>query len=85
MAHHVDHGFHEAISQATANPRIAKVPKSLEYDNSHAVNLSRHMANMKPWQRSQDALDEHRAIFELIKRQDGEGARRAMSSDVEKA
>ena len=43
------------------------------------------MAKMKPWQRSQDALDEHRAIFELIKRQDGEGARHAMRNHVEKA
>ena len=85
VAHHFDYGFHEAISQATANPRMAKVLKSLEYDVSHAVNLWRHMAKMKPWQRSQGALDEHRTIFELIKRQDGEGARHAMRSHVEKA
>lgn len=39
---------------------------------------------MKPWQRSQDALDEHRAIFELIKQQDGAGARHAMRGHVEK-
>lgn len=85
VAHHFDYGFHETIAQATANPRMAKVLKSLEYDVSHAVNLWRHMAQMKPWQRSQDALDEHRAIFELIRGQDAEGARRAMRSHVEKA
>ena len=85
VAHHFDYGFHETIAQATANPRIAKVLKSLEYDVSHAVNLWRHMAQMKPWQRSQEALDEHRAIFKLIKRQDADGARHAMRSHVEKA
>jgi GntR family transcriptional repressor for pyruvate dehydrogenase complex len=85
VAHHFDYGFHETIAQATANPRLAKVLKSLEYDVSHAVNLWRHMAQMRPWQRSQDALDEHREIFELIKRQDADGARRAMRSHVEKA
>lgn len=85
VAHHFDYGFHEAIAQATANPRMARVLKSLEYDVSHAVNLWRHMAQMKPWKRSQDALDEHRTIFELIKRQDAEGARHAMRSHVEKA
>ncbi|RYX97121.1 MAG: FadR family transcriptional regulator [Comamonadaceae bacterium] len=85
VAHHFDYGFHETIAQATANPRMAQVLKSLELDVSHAVNLWRHMAQMKPWKRSQDALDEHRAIFELIKRQDAEGARHAMRSHVEKA
>lgn len=85
VAHHFDYGFHETIAQATANPRMAQVLKSLEYDVSHAVNLWRHMAQMKPWKRSQDALDEHREIFELIRRQDAEGARRAMRSHVEKA
>jgi GntR family transcriptional repressor for pyruvate dehydrogenase complex len=85
VAHHFDFGFHEAIGQASANPRMAQVIKSLEYDVSHAINLWRHMAQLKPWRRTQDALDEHRAIYELIKQQDAEGARRAMRSHVEKA
>lgn len=85
VAHHFDYGFHETIAQATANPRMVKVLQSLEYDVSHAVNLWRHMAQMKPWQRTQDVLDEHRTIFELIRRHDAEGARHAMRSHVEKA
>lgn len=85
VAHHFDYGFHEAIARATANPRMVQVFKTLEYDVSHAVNLWRHMAGMKPWRRTQDALDEHRAIFELIRQQDAEGARRVMRSHVEKA
>ncbi len=85
VAHHFDYGFHETIALATANPRMVQVFKTLEYDVSHAVNLWRHMAGMKPWRRTQDALDEHRAIFELIRHQDGEGARRVMRSHVEKA
>lgn len=85
VAHHFDYGFHETIARATANPRMTQVLRTLQYDVSHAVNLWRHMAGMKPWQRTQDALDEHRAIFELIRHQDAEGARRAMRSHVEKA
>jgi GntR family transcriptional repressor for pyruvate dehydrogenase complex len=85
VAHHFDYGFHEAVAQASANPRLAQVLKTLEYDVSHAVNLWRHLAHMKPWRRTQDALDEHRAIFELIKAQDGEGARRAMRGHIENA
>jgi len=85
VAHHFDFGFHEAIGQASANPRLAQVLKSLEYDVSHAINLWRHMAQLKPWRRTQDAMGEHRAIYELIKQQDAEGARRAMRSHVEKA
>jgi GntR family transcriptional repressor for pyruvate dehydrogenase complex len=85
VAHHFDFGFHEAIAQASANPRMAQVLKSLEYDVSHAINLWRHMAQLKPWRRTQDAIGEHRAIYELIQQQDAEGARRAMRSHVEKA
>jgi len=85
VAHHFDYGFHETIAQATANPRMVQVLKTLEYDVSHAVNLWRHLAHMKPWRRTQDALDEHRAIFELIKSQDAEGARRRMRGHVENA
>lgn len=85
VAHHFDYGFHEAIAQATANPRMAQLLATLKFDVSHAINLWRHMAQMKPWQRTQDALDEHRAIFKLIREQDAEGARRAMRSHVEKA
>jgi GntR family transcriptional repressor for pyruvate dehydrogenase complex len=43
------------------------------------------MAQLKPWRRTQDAIGEHRAIYELIQQQDAEGARRAMRSHVEKA
>ncbi len=85
VAHHFDFGFHEAIGQASANPRLAQIVTSLEYDVSHAINLWRHMAQLKPWKRTQDAIDEHRIIFELIRQQDAEGARRAMRSHVEKA
>ncbi|GHC95853.1 transcriptional regulator [Pseudorhodoferax aquiterrae] len=85
VAHHFDYGFHEAIAQASANPRLAQVLKSLEYDVSHAVNLWRHLARMQPWRRTQDALDEHRHIFALIRAQDAEGARRAMRAHVENA
>jgi GntR family transcriptional repressor for pyruvate dehydrogenase complex len=85
VAHHFDYGFHEAIAQASANPRLLQVLKSLEYDVSHAVNLWRHLARMQPWRRTQDALDEHRNIFALIRAQDAEAARRAMRAHVENA
>lgn len=85
VAHHFDYGFHEAVVRATANPRMLQVIKSLEYDVSHAVNVWRHMARMEPWHRTQDVLDEHRSILELIRLQDADGASRAMRSHVEKA
>jgi GntR family transcriptional repressor for pyruvate dehydrogenase complex len=85
VAHHFDFGFHEAIARASANPRMLDAIRLLEYDVSHAVNLWRHMAQLKPWRRSQDVIDEHRAIYRHIEEQDPEAARRAMRSHVEKA
>jgi len=85
IAHHVDFAFHEAIATATANMRFVQVMKTLEYDVSHAVNMLRHLMHIPPWKRSQDAMDEHRRIFELIRDQDAEGARRAMRGHIENA
>ncbi|MDY7578851.1 GntR family transcriptional regulator [Herbaspirillum sp. RTI4] len=85
IAHHFDFGFHEAIAAATANARLVQVMKSLEYDISHAVNLLRHLVHIQPWERTQDAIDEHRNLFQLIKIQDAEGARRAMRGHLENA
>ncbi len=85
IAHHYDFGFHEAIAQATGNQRFVQVMKTLEYDVSHAVNMLRHLMQIPPWKRSQDAMDEHRQIFELIRLQDAEGARRAMRGHIENA
>lgn len=85
VAHHFDYGFHAAVARASANPRLLQVLESLEYDVSHAVNLWRHMARMEPWLRTQEALDEHRAILELIRQQDADGAARAMRGHVERA
>lgn len=85
VAHHFDYGFHEAVAQATANPRLVSVLKMLEYDVSRAVNLWRHLAHQQPWRRTQEALDEHRAIFRLIEAQDADAAARAMRAHVENA
>lgn len=85
IAHHFDFAFHEAIATATANMRFVQVMKTLEYDVSHAVNMLRHLMHIPPWKRSQDAMDEHRKIFELIREQDAEGARRAMRGHIENA
>lgn len=85
IAHHFDFGFHEAIAMATGNQRFVQVMKTLEYDVSHAVNMLRHLMHIEPWTRSQDAMNEHRRIFELIRAQDAEGARRAMRGHIENA
>ncbi|MFJ3044832.1 FadR/GntR family transcriptional regulator [Herbaspirillum chlorophenolicum] len=85
IAHHFDFAFHEAIAMATANVRFVQVMKTLEYDVSHAVNMLRHLMHIPPWTRSQDAMDEHRHIFNLIREQDAEGARRAMRGHIENA
>lgn len=85
IAHHFDFAFHEAIATATSNLRFVQVLKTLEYDVSHAVNMLRHLMHISPWKRTQDAMDEHHHIFELIKKQDAEGARRAMRGHIENA
>jgi GntR family transcriptional repressor for pyruvate dehydrogenase complex len=85
VAHHFDFEFHEAIAQASANPRMLQVIQTLQYDVSHAVNMTRHLVRLKPWQRTNDVLQEHREIYRCIERQDAEGARRAMRSHIEKA
>ena len=85
IAHHFDYAFHEAIAAATANQRFVQILKTLEYDVSHAVNLLRHLVHIQPWKRSEDAMAEHRRLFELIRQQDAEGARRAMRGHIENA
>ncbi|WP_300711555.1 FadR/GntR family transcriptional regulator [Limnohabitans sp.] len=85
VAHHFDFQFHEAIARASANPRMLQVIQTLQYDVSHAVNMTRHLVRLKPWQRTHDVLDEHRDIYRSIERQDAESARRAMRSHIEKA
>ena len=85
VAHHFDFEFHEAIAQASANPRMQQVIQTLQYDVSHAVNMTRHLVRLKPWQRTADVQQEHREIYRSIEQQDAEGARRAMRSHIEKA
>lgn len=85
VAHHFDFAFHEAIAQASGNPRMLQVIQTLQYDVSHAVNMARHLVRLQPWQRTADVLAEHRDIYRRIERQDAEGARRAMRSHIEKA
>ncbi|HRO60002.1 MAG TPA: FadR/GntR family transcriptional regulator [Burkholderiaceae bacterium] len=85
VAHHLDFGFHQAIANATGNPRMAQTLESLEYDLSHAVSLWRHLARVKPAHDLQAALDEHRAIFRFIGDHDAEAARRAMRGHLENA
>jgi GntR family transcriptional regulator, transcriptional repressor for pyruvate dehydrogenase complex len=84
VAHPFDFGFHEAIAEAAANPRIVQVIKSLEYDLSHAVSLWRHLASRKG-SGLQSALSEHRAILAAIRAGDGDAARRAMRTHLEHA
>ena len=85
VAHHFDFGFHQAIADATGNPRMAQTLESLEYDLSHAVSLWRHLARVKPAHDLQAALDEHRAIYRHILDRDQEAARRAMRGHLENA
>jgi GntR family transcriptional repressor for pyruvate dehydrogenase complex len=83
--HAHDYGFHEAISRATANPRLLSAIRALEFDVSHAVQVWRHLGRIRTDMRMEDAVDEHRAILESIRQQDAEGARRAMRGHIEKA
>lgn len=84
-AHSFDFGFHEVIAEATANPRLAQVVKSLEYDLSHAVSLWRHLASRNGRHGLQSALTEHRILLDAIGKGDGEAARVAMRTHLEHA
>ena len=85
VAHPYDFGFHEAIAEATFNPRLAQVLKSLEYDLSHAVSLWRHLAARHGQQGLQSALTEHRILLDAIRQRDGTAARDAMRTHLEHA
>lgn len=83
--HAHDYGFHEALAQATANPRLLAAMRALEFDVAHAVRVWRHLARMRPSMRLQDAVDEHRVVLDCVRARDAEGARRAMRSHIERA
>ena len=80
-----DYGFHEAIAQATANPRLVDAIRALEQDVGYAVRIWQHWGRAQIGMRMQDAVDEHRQVLACIEAQDAEAARRTMRGHIEKA
>ena len=82
--HDADFGFHLAIAEATGNPRLAAVLRSLDYDLSHAVTLWRHLAAQKQ-ATIRHALAEHRTLFAAIRARRPQQAGDAMRIHLENA
>lgn len=85
ITHHFDYLFHEAIALATTNQRFVDAVRSLEYLPDDERILMRHLVHFQPSERGVAVLQEHGEVFDLIRRRDGEAARRAMWRHIEAA
>lgn len=85
IGYHLDFAFHVAVAAASANVRLYESVRAVEYDIDHAVNLARHLSRFDHLERHRSVCDEHRHIFECIRRQDADAARIAMRGHIEQA
>ena len=85
ITHHFDYLFHEAIAQATTNQRFVDAVHALEYRPNDERIMMRHLVHFRPSVQAAAVLTEHSQVFDLIKRRDGEAARRAMWNHIESA
>ncbi len=76
----LDASFHVAIARASGNPLFVKLIEDLR-----AVLEEHSRAASTIYGRREDAIDEHRAIYEAIMRRDADGAARAMAAHVNAA
>lgn len=80
----VDHQFHSALAVATGNAALVEVMKTLWAMRLAPlyVQLQNHFHNEAVWQQ---AILEHREIFEAVKNRDAKAARAAMHRHVHNA
>ncbi len=83
ITHHYDYRFHEAIATATTNERFVRALRSLEY-NSEEIRTVRYHFYSRPGTHN-ILIQEHRSVFEFIKRRDAEAARKAMWNHIDSA
>jgi DNA-binding FadR family transcriptional regulator len=85
ITHHFDYLFHEAIAVATTNQRFVEAVHSLEYRPDDDRILTRHLVHFQPSARGAAVLREHAEVLDLIKKREGEAARRSMWNHIEAA
>jgi len=85
ITHHYDYLFHEAIALATKNPRFVDAIHALEYQTDDERLLMRHLVHFQPSARGAAVIAEHVEVLNLIRRRDGEAARKAMRDHIDAA
>lgn len=85
VGRHLDFKFHHAVATASGNFRFVEAISTVEYDVDNAVNLVRYLARFDHLERARMVWQEHLAMYEAIKRQDADEARRLMSEHLEQA
>ncbi|MDE2363575.1 MAG: FadR family transcriptional regulator [Hyphomicrobiales bacterium] len=85
IAYHLDFEFHISVASASANSRLCEALQAVEYDVNHGIDLARHTARIDTVERRREIFEEHKRVFEMIERQDVDGARAAMRAHLEHA
>lgn len=85
LAYHLDFEFHISVASASGNSRICDALRAVEYDVNHSIDLARHTARIDNVDKRRAIFEEHRRIYEMIERQDVDGARAAMRAHLEHA
>jgi DNA-binding FadR family transcriptional regulator len=77
--------FHRTIARATGNSQFVRALEQVNQSSSSTAAVARHRLHFRPLDRGLAVLHEHRDIYDLIKAQDAEAARRAMKNHLERA
>lgn len=76
--HELNFAFHQRIAEASKNPYMSKIMNELKVLISFYRNAILQMHPRRP----QTVLEEHAAILDAIRRQDGPGAQASMAEHV---
>jgi DNA-binding FadR family transcriptional regulator len=80
-----DYDFHLAVANATCNPFYVSVMESLRPNIDFGMNLARNLSLRKPVSRVRQVQEEHRWVYDAIRKGDAEEARQAMRRHIENA
>ncbi len=73
-----DFAFHQAVAAASGNVLFEQVLQSLDEAIRRGMVIALGLTKERSPERSRRVMDEHRAIYDAIARQDGQGAELAM-------
>lgn len=80
-----DLAFHMAVCKASKNRFFISTLSSIQAQIGFGMNLARNLSLTKPAERLSLVQDEHRAIFDAIRRQEPQAARKAMIAHITNA